>query len=572
MEGNPLRPLPGEGEAEDQKSRRKKELEEREARERVVKKPENLGFLAVESEPEKPSLVARAWAETKGGPEDGQEAPSRPDDEEDPGPADIPPVVPPVETMRPAPEDDEEAPLPPAEEAVEAIPTPVEDTVERAPDSDASDEDEPPATIEIPAEPVRIPEAEPAAARVEAQDDEDLGEPEPPAAPESEPEAAPATTQEREAEAVVEPELPEAAEAAIEPRVEAETDHDNNETTGEDEEELRIDHARQTEAPAPIEHAAEEQAVSDDEAAAASVHDVEPETEAAPVAPRAEEAPGPDAEEELPVTPEGPEPERPEPEPAEARPFEFVEGGHDEDEPSIAPEQAAEEEPVSEEPKAPEHIGHTLMNNEAVPGADNRGRLSPAEAAVVPETSRSSMAAESRMNVESAPKGPLAGIRIETLNRTELMDIARNVDIDGNNLLQIYETHLIGERGLRRLIIEYQKGGDLGEALKREVMEREMDFERDPAMRNLAPSSVTQSDDKSVDADNSTLEQLLKEANADADGAADSEEKAAFEEARTKYEAASGRGRQRYRVIADAGFFLVIVILFLLVVIVYLRR
>lgn len=563
MEGNPLRPLPGEGEAEDQKSRRKKELEEREARERVVKKPENLGFLAVESEPEKPSLVAKAWAETKGGPEDGQEAPSRPDDEEDPGPADIPPVVPPVETIRPAPEDDEEAPPPPAEDAVEAIPTPVEDTVERAPDSDASDEDEPPAPIEIPAEPVRIPEAEPAAARVEAQDDdEDPGlEPEPPSAPEPEPEAAPVPMPERE---------PEAVETTIdEPRLEEGAGHGDAETA--DEEELRIDHARRAEAPAGAEDAGEE-AAEDEEAAAEPAPEPAPVLEAAPDPAGAEEVPGPDAEEELPVTPEGPEPERPEPEPAEARPFEFVEGVHDEDEPSIAAEQAAEEEPVSEEPKAPEHIGYTLMNNEADPGTPAAGQPSPAEAAVVPETSRSSMAAESRMNVESAPKGPLAGIRIETLNRTELMDIARNVDIDGNNLLQIYETHLIGERGLRRLIIEYQKGGDLGEALKREVMEREMDFERDPAMRNLAPSSVTQSDDKSVDADNSTLEQLLKEANADADGAADSEEKAAFEEARTKYEAASGRSRQRYRVIADAGFFLVIVILFLLVVIVYLRR
>ena len=563
MEGNPLRPLPGEGEAEDQKSRRKKELEEREARERVVKKPENLGFLAVESKPEEPSLVSKAWAETKNGPEDGQEAPSRPDDEEDPGPADIPPVVPPVETIRPAPEDDEEAP-PPAEDAVEAIPTPVEDTVEQAPDSDASDEDEPPAPIEIPAEPVRIPEAEPVAARVEARDDdEDPGlEPEPPSAPEPEREAAPVPPREHEHEAAVEPELPEAAEAAIEPRVEEESDHGSPETSGEDEEELRIDHAREAEAPAPVEHSVEEQAASDEEAVAVPVTDVEAETESAP---------DPDGE-ESPVVPEEPEPERPQPEPAEARPFEFVEGGHDEDESSIAAEQAAEEEPEPEEQKAPEHIGHTLMNNEAVPGADDRGRPQSAEAAVVPETSRSSMAAETRMNVESAPKGPLAGIRIETLNRTELMDIARSVDIDGNNLLQIYETHLIGERGLRRLIIEYQKGGDLGEALKREVMEREMDFERDPAMRSLAPSSVTPSDDKAVDADNSTLEQLLKEANADADGAANSEEKAAFEEARTKYEATRGGSRERYRVIADAGFFLVIVILFLLVVIVYLRR
>ena len=56
--------------------------------------------------------------------------------------------------------------------------------------------------------------------------------------------------------------------------------------------------------------------------------------------------------------------------------------------------------------------------------------------------------------------------------------------IDGSSLRQIYETRLVGERGLRRLVAEHLRGGDLKRAFRREITEREIDFERDPAMRD----------------------------------------------------------------------------------------
>ncbi len=52
------------------------------------------------------------------------------------------------------------------------------------------------------------------------------------------------------------------------------------------------------------------------------------------------------------------------------------------------------------------------------------------------------------MRVESAPKGPLTGRRVETLGQAQLLSIAAEINIDGNNLRHIYETHMIGERGL----------------------------------------------------------------------------------------------------------------------------
>ena len=46
--------------------------------------------------------------------------------------------------------------------------------------------------------------------------------------------------------------------------------------------------------------------------------------------------------------------------------------------------------------------------------------------------------------------------------------------------------HLIGEKGLRRVVAEYLRGGDFMKALKRELLEKEKDFERDPKLRDQA--------------------------------------------------------------------------------------
>ena len=118
-----------------------------------------------------------------------------------------------------------------------------------------------------------------------------------------------------------------------------------------------------------------------------------------------------------------------------------------------------------ENQRSPERIGHVLVNsgNPKAPEQD-KGRWP--------------------RNLQNASS---TGKRIDTLSRAELMDLSEKVIIDGSNLRQIYETHLIGERGLRRLVAEHMHGGDLRKALRQEVLEREMDFERDPALRDLAP-------------------------------------------------------------------------------------
>ncbi|HET7320313.1 MAG TPA: hypothetical protein VFI84_01855 [Candidatus Saccharimonadales bacterium] len=76
--------------------------------------------------------------------------------------------------------------------------------------------------------------------------------------------------------------------------------------------------------------------------------------------------------------------------------------------------------------------------------------------------------------------------RVRTMNRRELLEMSEKVTVEGASLRQIYESHLIGEKGLRRLLGEYLAGKDIRKDLRREMVEREIDFERDPILRDKA--------------------------------------------------------------------------------------
>lgn len=84
-----------------------------------------------------------------------------------------------------------------------------------------------------------------------------------------------------------------------------------------------------------------------------------------------------------------------------------------------------------------------------------------------------------------SPKGVQSVERqVETLSRNELLTLSEKVIVEGSTLRHVYETQLISERGLRRLITEYLRGGDVLKAFRRELVEREIDFERDPKLRD----------------------------------------------------------------------------------------
>lgn len=122
--------------------------------------------------------------------------------------------------------------------------------------------------------------------------------------------------------------------------------------------------------------------------------------------------------------------------------------------------------------------------------------------ATAPEASRlhSSVVPESigrvLMTIEADVSKPSTKVEIvsspaidrntETINRADLLELSGQAIVDGSSLRQAYETNLISEKALRRLVAEHLRGGDVRRALRRELVEHEKDFERDPQLRDKA--------------------------------------------------------------------------------------
>lgn len=101
-------------------------------------------------------------------------------------------------------------------------------------------------------------------------------------------------------------------------------------------------------------------------------------------------------------------------------------------------------------------------------------------------------AEKSKPRIEIATLQPIDK-HIETISRADLLELSAKTLVDGSTLRQVYETSLITEKGLRRILIEHLRGGDIKRALKRELVEREKDFERDPDIRDKSYQSQSAS-------------------------------------------------------------------------------
>lgn len=205
---------------------------------------------------------------------------------------------------------------------------------------------------------------------------------------------------------------------------------------------------------------------------------------------------------------------------------------------------AAEAQQLHGTHEAPTHLGHMVMT------AESHRR--------------------SQKGQEQGIDAKATGIEksVETLNREELLRMAEKIVVDGSSLRQIYETKLVGERGLRRLVQEHLRGGDLKKALRREVIEREIDFERDPAMRDLVthdPGPVT----GGGTTPNDKIHQLLQKAEVSSEV---NKEEIAFLKARASFEAKQQASKQRRRRAMDISMVTIIAVLFGLVAILILRH
>jgi len=207
------------------------------------------------------------------------------------------------------------------------------------------------------------------------------------------------------------------------------------------------------------------------------------------------------------------------------------------------------ERPTPERRRAPEanllhsakheHLGHVVIAAEAAP-LRRAAERPPVEA--------------------TSPEQAVSIRRVETMNRAELLNLSEKIIIDGSSLRQIYETHLIGERGLRRLVAEHLRGGDLKKALRQEIVEREIDFERDPILRDHGASVAGATGGGT--GGQATLNKLIEKA-ATTVGA--TPEEAAFYKARAAYEASQYEQQQKRRQLMDAALITIILLLAVMV-------
>ena len=150
---------------------------------------------------------------------------------------------------------------------------------------------------------------------------------------------------------------------------------------------------------------------------------------------------------------------------------------------------------------------------------------------------------------------------VETLSRADLLELSSKISIEGTNLRNAFENHLIGEKGLRRIVIEHLRGGDIRKALKREILEHEIDFERDPMMRDKAQQSSSNT---------TALNDLLQKANATAEAENKSDDMVL--DARIKYAEKQKQRQQQRRSTIDVAMISTIAVLLFLVIMLVINR
>lgn len=152
--------------------------------------------------------------------------------------------------------------------------------------------------------------------------------------------------------------------------------------------------------------------------------------------------------------------------------------------------------------------------------------------------------------------------QVRTMRRNELLELSEKIAVEDTNLRRIYESHLLGETQLRHLVSEYLQGKDIHKDLRREMVEHEIDFERDPILRDRIHGQLQQ--------EGGGLGRLLQRA-----GVVEDKTDAALEHrvaADKAKQAAKEQRLQRQRATADIAMATVIVVLAIVVVVLVLNR
>jgi hypothetical protein len=103
--------------------------------------------------------------------------------------------------------------------------------------------------------------------------------------------------------------------------------------------------------------------------------------------------------------------------------------------------------------------------------------------------------------------------RIKELDRKEILTISEKIGIGNTNLRKVYESKLVSESGLKRLVYEHLEGNDIRRGLAREFLAKELSYERDPHMRDLvtADEAIRAANAAHASQDDTTIKSKLQD-------------------------------------------------------------
>lgn len=137
-------------------------------------------------------------------------------------------------------------------------------------------------------------------------------------------------------------------------------------------------------------------------------------------------------------------------------------------------------------PEKAEHIGKMLVDSERAIKDEKR------------------LEKERRVDTKERRKiRPFYPEDVRTMRREDLVRISARIRVGGASLKNMFENHLFGEGALRRLVEAHLKGQELTPLLRREILEKQLDYERDPLLRDR--------DRRSKDISASLLERMVSD-------------------------------------------------------------
>lgn len=139
------------------------------------------------------------------------------------------------------------------------------------------------------------------------------------------------------------------------------------------------------------------------------------------------------------------------------------------------------EAPKTEQLEPPVRYETTERSHaEALPDETSRPEAA-AESSDKPSEFEAMITAEKELGKK--PEIPAETVEF-SLDKSEQLDLAKNIQLDGVSVLEMYQAKRIDEAGLRRIIIEFLRGGDLRHVIKNEIIRLQLRFERDPQLRD----------------------------------------------------------------------------------------